>query len=564
MSDEYILVLWDLSQHLKSTPEFDEFVKLSIPILKEAAPGDGIPQSTEPDAETDEFRAFRERILGTDITAPPSVSFNRLVVWEVDVEGKIILPDDLPMQARWILEFDEDKKDKYVDLLREEDGRTRRFRAFFSVNGAGHHSVIFRKNVTPTNINYPPLPEPIDPEYANRQWHSMKRRRYGVWLLLVIGLGLAGLAAWMAYSSGSQIRYARDLMRNIAHTETMQESLAGQCGVVDLKKLKAEGADSFPCGGQTIKLNTIFEISKQCAETGINGNQTGRMCSLVWRAAANEAKGTRAAILKWPLLNDVSTPFTQFGPVGVFWPYVLVLAAISAWFVALGLRSRGRFFGAVISPQNRFSLARAQVSMWTIIVLAGFAIAAFFNAGVSMDSFHEQTAKGQDFLLIPTIPAALLLALGISIASPMLSAIILGGKKQQEATQLQLAKTNGATSQQAGDQIVRFLDRPTTGLDVNRSPKQASLYDFFRGEENATRNRLELPRVQNALITLVLGALYAAMLFDFLSGIQPSLIFEALNDGKPLLPTLPDPGASFTSLLALSHGTYLVAKTASG
>jgi hypothetical protein len=72
----------------------------------------------------------------------------------------------------------------------------------------------------------------------------------------------------------------------------------------------------------------------------------------------------------------------------------------------------------------------------------------------------------------------------------------------------------------------------------------------------------DVSRLQNVLITFILVFGYGTLLFEMVRDISPETIVGALNNGRSLFPTLPNPGGIFTTLLAASHGTYLVAKAA--
>jgi hypothetical protein len=93
-----------------------------------------------------------------------------------------------------------------------------------------------------------------------------------------------------------------------------------------------------------------------------------------------------------------------------------MILGIAGLAIALGLGTKGRVTGIWIDERNRVSLARAQVSLWTIVALGGFAATALYNVGIAGS------------VAFPQIPAAIAAALGIAFASPMISALILNSK----------------------------------------------------------------------------------------------------------------------------------------
>jgi hypothetical protein len=82
---------------------------------------------------------------------------------------------------------------------------------------------------------------------------------------------------------------------------------------------------------------------------------------------------------------------------------------------------------------------------------------------------------------------------------------------------------------------------------VNRSPSDAEFADLFKGEETGNRAVLAMAKVQMFLITIVVGIIYALILgTEFLCWTGNT--------------TLPGLGKDAVSLIAISHGRYLVHK----
>jgi hypothetical protein len=217
--------------------------------------------------------------------------------------------------------------------------------------------------------------------------------------------------------------------------------------------------------------------------------------------------------------------------------------------IALGLGAKGRIAGIWIDERNRVSLARAQVTLWTIVALGGFAAIALFNVGLG-----GSTA-------FPQIPASIAAALGIAFASPMISALILNtkdfGTKGSASDSIlrvgKLAPGDKDFSNRGGS-----LEMASAGpLEIRANPSEASLADVFVGELVSEANEVDISRLQNVVLTATLVLGYLAMLVDQLRSIPA----ESLLSG---LPSLPDPGGAFTSVLLVSHATYLGTKAYKG
>ena len=69
------------------------------------------------------------------------------------------------------------------------------------------------------------------------------------------------------------------------------------------------------------------------------------------------------------------------GSTSILVPFLLLVIGIGGLIIALGLGTKQRVAGVWIDVRNRVSLARAQVTLWTVVALAGYAVFALFNIG---------------------------------------------------------------------------------------------------------------------------------------------------------------------------------------
>jgi hypothetical protein len=266
------------------------------------------------------------------------------------------------------------------------------------------------------------------------------------------------------------------------------------------------------------------------------------------------------------------TPNT--GSISLSLPMIVMVVSIAALMIALGLGKKGRAFGVWINQENRMSLARMQVSLWTIVVLGAYAAMSQFNIGMLSEPFRALSilaaAAGSgspsekavsEFVTFPSIPTMILAALGISVASTMASALIKTGAGPSVGL-----KASAQGPEQGG--IGRFVDPSGDGsLEVRPTAEHASLADFFIGEHVNDKDLIDVSRLQNVVITVILVGGYASLLFGYVRDIAPDVIVSALYTGgdlfpRPVFPSLPDPGGVFTTLLAASHATYLISKGA--
>ena len=216
--------------------------------------------------------------------------------------------------------------------------------------------------------------------------------------------------------------------------------------------------------------------------------------------------------------------------------------------IALGLGTKGKVTGVWIDERNRVSLARAQVTLWTIVALSGFAAAALYNAGLG-------AAIG-----FPKIPAAIAAALGISFAAPAISTLILKtknfGASGSPSDFITRVGQRDAADNDFRTGVVLDMD-DSSPLEMRGKPSDASIADVFMGELVSQAGSVDLSRMQNVAFTVTLVLGYAAMLVNQLGAVPVENILTGM-------PELPDPGAAFTAVLLVSHAAYLGTKAYKG
>lgn len=292
-----------------------------------------------------------------------------------------------------------------------------------------------------------------------------------------------------------------------------------------------------------------------------------------------------------------------------FWLWLIFIGVMAVLLMALGLRVKGRVLGVLIDSRNRISLARLQTTLWTGLILAAFLAIALPRAlpeGVSENRTIEQP-------LNIVIPTELLAALGLSAASLAGASFIKSNKasketglvnelqhkvttaqaevstRQRELSQLtnevsakwsalkaekqELAKAElqqqrlrdeveqaraelvkAEQNLQANQQHLQVLvELPRSGaIKINARPAEASLLDLFMGDEIGNFDQVDLSKVQMFAITLVILVTYSAALYNLL--LDPGAVFNPVGVSLPAL------SASISTLLAISHGGYLVVK----
>jgi hypothetical protein len=206
----------------------------------------------------------------------------------------------------------------------------------------------------------------------------------------------------------------------------------------------------------------------------------------------------------------------------------------------MGYAVTGRLSGIAMSSWNDYSLSRLQMALWTIVVLSGLLTAAKLN----LLGYYVTTTS--DAALAITIPPQLLAAMGIAAFSTAAAPAILAFKASQGASpqeqagaQARVADTTGAASASV----------TTSGKAVGNATRDSAHWtDIVTGDEVANAGTVDLSKVQQLLITLLLIGIYIFMLLHMFDTVTAAIT------------TLPPLDQHFIELMAVSHASYLAYK----
>ncbi len=251
-------------------------------------------------------------------------------------------------------------------------------------------------------------------------------------------------------------------------------------------------------------------------------------------------------VLGLPLLAGGLLVLAEDNVFGAAVALVLNMAAVACAFAAISARITGSRTGFALSGLNRYSLSRLQLVAWTVLVVGLLLTVVEWNL-----LLHRPTeAQG---LLGITVPPNVLVLLGIALGSGVVAPALIslraatsGGTSDAELAAAKdrkqgLASQTGQAS--ADTSVVRAGGR----IVGNASPAGATWTDLFTGEDVAITGRVDISKVQQAIITLFLLCAYFAAAVASL-------------DAKASISTLPDLGRGLVDLLAFSHAGYLAYK----
>ena len=305
--------------------------------------------------------------------------------------------------------------------------------------------------------------------------------------------------------------------------------------------------------------------------------------------------------------------------------WLAFLVATMLLLVGLGIGANDLWYGALIDSRNRASLSRLQITAWTVVSMTGWMAIALSRVpagalapastlqietckqhhlqeleGISnIDSFSVTNPTSAELAIQRAVaectpqplnvvmPPELLAALGLSTVSLAGSSLVKSTKKRRrtvelradldrrvQAAQLDLdnavaAEAAAQTDEEAGRLALaadnaraiyknakyryEIANRGSAGtLKTNQYASDAKLTDIFYGEEIGNHDQVDLSKVQMFFISAVIIIGYTAMLVELLG--SPT-IFE------PFSVVLPVFSGSMNTLLAISHGGYLVTKS---
>jgi len=234
-------------------------------------------------------------------------------------------------------------------------------------------------------------------------------------------------------------------------------------------------------------------------------------------------------------------------------PLILMMACVVFLLVGLSNGVVGRGLGWLISPQNRYSLAVAQASCWTVLLLSSAVGMAAFNSGLGATgaALAESIAPAGFF---PTLEPVLWAVLGITLSSPALSMVI---KALRGSILDRVAVAEHMTRTQNGIGVLNNA----MPVAARPSPADARVTDLFVGEDAANEHRIDISRLQMVMITAGLLVAYGQSILAMVRERSVDTIFLAAKSGTPLFSALPAVGESMLVMLLVSHSTYLISKS---
>jgi hypothetical protein len=249
------------------------------------------------------------------------------------------------------------------------------------------------------------------------------------------------------------------------------------------------------------------------------------------------------AAWRWDWFGDYAAEH----PVRLWSAQALLLIVFA---VALGLSKNRGISGVLVDESNRLSLSRLQAALWSLILISGIAAALTINLGRECRSSTEDAANracNQSPFDID-LPDELLVLAGIAAATLGAATIL----NTQNRNRVPAGAVWDGASLIRVDQVATEMYAagyvPMGIVAAKPGAMSASLGDLVRGDLQSNYLALDLPRVQQLVLTIILAGAYAVTFAQNLGGsITQAVTFPAFDNGLNVL-------------LGISAATYAGAK----
>ena len=221
--------------------------------------------------------------------------------------------------------------------------------------------------------------------------------------------------------------------------------------------------------------------------------------------------------------------------------WLVSLAGMTAFALAVGMAINKRLAGLVIDNRNRVSLSKLQALAWTLIVLSALTTAVITRIRLG---FADPVGI--------TIPQELLIAMGISATSLVAAPMVLGLKTTQPSADGEAAAAASRLGDTGNAAAVGNVYARTT-------PDGASWLDLFRGDDAGNAASPDLSKMQQFLITAVVLIVYGSGLWQAFAG--PEYLTDESN-AAAFFSAFPALSTSMVWLIGISHAGYIAYKAA--
>ena len=205
--------------------------------------------------------------------------------------------------------------------------------------------------------------------------------------------------------------------------------------------------------------------------------------------------------------------------------FLVIVALLTLSLVCAGYATRNRHFGALIDSRGRLSLSRLQMALWTVVILGGWSAAVLANV-----------ASGDENAGDVEIPGELLALMGISTTTLVASSAVKSYNQKERRL---------------------FVNLKDDGQGATVDVGKARVADLIQGESAATRDIVDLGKLQALFFSLIVVMVYGWLVWS-------RLLHPVTLDGQTRIASLPLINQAFVGIIAISHAGYIVKKAVPG
>lgn len=369
------------------------------------------------------------------------------------------------------------------------------------------------------------------------QNHDGSNGRPALWPTLIVVLAILTLtiSLLMAGHVGSTLSQARLIMAGKGPVLKYEF----QTTIDEICKDKAKRTKSAAlCWGETH--NPHFDAAK-C----LTADNRPTACPHAFSAAISALNTYRAKLEPWRLERWMmkmpgQATMHEKSAFSLVFPFAFAGSAILVLLCALARLISTNLWAFAINRHNRVSLSMLQTALWTILIVAGYAMLTLFNMG------YATAQPAVSASIFPNIDPTLFALMGIALVLPGATTVIMAGRPERPG----VAEVTKVGSMMLG------LAR----ADSRRDHSKATLLDLFVDEDEMGKRSMALTRVQDVLFTLLLLVAYHAALRGMFSNISIDSVLQPSSINGGFFDAMPVPDADALVLIGISHAAYLTGK----
>lgn len=223
--------------------------------------------------------------------------------------------------------------------------------------------------------------------------------------------------------------------------------------------------------------------------------------------------------------------------------WVITILLIAAALAVAGFAAKSRWDGIFIDQDNRISLSRFQLILWTVLL-----VSALFTAGLTNATPPDAVSDPLRITIPPEIWALLGLGAFTAVAAPAIEQGKRGLPNAPGVTDAELASRDARALRLQHDQKLNAPPVADGQLLVKSTGADARWMDLIMGDTVVGGFYVDVSKLQKLAFTLLIVTVYGFGLWQEMAGTHP------------FIRNFPPADDALLALLAISHAAYLADK----